>query len=411
MQGLLTRIVEGEMPKLSRRADRMPPSPIRKLVPYAEAAKKQGKKVYHVNIGQPDIHSPETFLNAFRNHALEVVPYGHSAGLWEYRDALVEYYSRYNIDITSEEIIVTTGGSEAIIFAMMAAMDPDDEIIIPEPFYTNYNGFAVEACVNVVPVTSRVEDGFKLPPISEIEAKITDRTRAIMICSPNNPTGYVYTAEEMNAIKKLVVKHDLFFFSDEVYRELIYDDTEHTSVMHLSGIEDKAVLLDSISKRYSACGARVGCLVSRNEDIISTALRLGQARLCPPTMEQLAARAAIYTPQSYLNEAVAEYRRRRDVVFEELEKIPDAFSLKPQGAFYTVVRLPVKDADDFSTWLLKEYDLDGETVMLAPANGFYATPGKGADEVRLAFVLNVDAMRRSMEIIREALKVYPGRVG
>ncbi|GAB4368714.1 MAG: pyridoxal phosphate-dependent aminotransferase [Calditrichia bacterium] len=398
------------MPRLSQRSNLMPPSPIRKLVPFAEEARRRGIKVYHINIGQPDIHSPAEFMDAFRHHNLEVLPYGHSAGLWEYRDELVKYYAQYDIHITSEEIVVTTGGSEAIIFAMMSTMDPGDEIIIPEPFYTNYNGFAVEAGVTVVPVTSRVEEGFKLPPIEEIEAKITERTRAIMICSPNNPTGYVYTRQEMEALKELVLQHDLFFFCDEVYREFIYDGAQYTSVLHLSGIEDRAVLLDSTSKRYSVCGARIGCLITHNKELLDAALRLGQARLCPPTMEQLAAKAALHTPPSYLEEVVAEYRRRRDVVFEELQKIPNLVAVKPQGAFYTVVKLPVVDADDFSAWLLKEFSLNGETVMLAPANGFYATPGKGRDEVRIAFVLNVEAMRRSMEIIREALKVYPGRI-
>ena len=398
------------MPQLAKRANLMPPSPIRKLVPFAEEAKRRGVHVYHINIGQPDIHSPDEFLNAFRNHDLKVLPYGHSAGLWEYRDELVKYYARFNIQLSSDEIIVTTGGSEAIIFAMMTTMNPGDEVIIPEPFYTNYNGFAVEAGVKIAPVTSRVEEGFKLPPVEEIEAKITAKTRAIMICSPNNPTGYVYTQAEMEELKSLVLKHDLFFFSDEVYREFIYDGAKYTSVMHLDGIEDRAILLDSTSKRYSVCGARIGCLATHNREILDAGLRLGQARLCPPTMEQLAAKAAISTPQKYFDEVISEYRRRRDVVFQELEKIPNVVALKPQGAFYTVVKLPVQDADDFSSWLLKEFDLNGETVMLAPANGFYATPGKGKDEVRIAFVLNAPAMKRAMEILREALKVYPGRI-
>lgn len=398
------------MPRLAKRANLMPPSPIRKLVPFAEDARRRGVHVYHINIGQPDIHSPDEFLDAFRNHDLKVLPYGHSAGLWEYRDELVKYYARFNIRLKSDEIIVTTGGSEAIIFAMMTTMNPGEEIIIPEPFYTNYNGFAVEAGVKIVPVTSRVEERFKLPSIEEIEAKVTPKTRAIMICTPNNPTGYVYTRVEMEALKSLVLKHDLFFFSDEVYREFIYDGAMYTSVMHLDGIEDRAVLLDSTSKRYSVCGARIGCLATHNREILDAGLRLGQARLCPPTMEQLAAKAAISTPQSYFDEVISEYRKRRDVVFEELEKIPEVVALKPQGAFYTVVKLPVQDADDFSSWLLKEFNLDGETVMLAPANGFYATPGKGNDEVRIAFVLNAPAMKRSMEILREALKVYPGRI-
>ncbi len=398
------------MPELSKRAQLMPPSPIRKLVPYAESAKKRGVKVYHVNIGQPDIPSPDEFMNAFKNHQLNVLEYGHSAGLWEYRDELVNYYARFDIQIESDEIVVTTGGSEAIIFAMMAAMDPGDEVIIPEPFYTNYNGFAVEAGVNVVPVTSRIEDGFALPPISELEKKINSKTRAIMICSPNNPTGYIYTKDEMNLLKELVIKHDLFFFSDEVYREFIFEGESCTSVLHLDDIENRAVMLDSTSKRYSVCGARIGCVVTHNRDILDAALKLGQARLCPPTMEQLAAKAAINTPQSYFDTVIADYKNRRDVVFEELDKTPGVIALKPQGAFYTIVKLPVKDADDFATWLLKDYHLNNETVMLAPANGFYASPDKGVDEVRIAFVLNTESMRRSMEIIREALKVYPGRV-
>ena len=397
------------MPQVAKRAKLMPPSPIRKLVPYAEDAKKRGIQVYQINIGQPDIKSPQIFMDAFRNHQLDVLPYGHSAGLWEYREALVSYYKRFNIHINSEEILVTHGGSEAIIFAMMATMDPGEEIIIPEPFYTNYNGFAIEAGVQVIPVTSKVEDGFKLPPIAEIEEKISPKTRAIMICTPNNPTGYVYTPDEMEALRKLVLEHDLFFFSDEVYREFIYEGAVYTSVFHLKDLEDRAILLDSISKRYSVCGARVGCLITRNKDILSTGLRLGQARLCPATLEQMAAQAAVNTPQSYFEEVVQEYRKRRDVVFEELQKIPGVIALKPQGAFYTIVKLPVDDADKFSTWLLKNFHLEKETIMLAPANGFYATPGKGVDEVRIAFVLNVKAMKRSMEILGEALKVYPGR--
>ena len=397
------------MPHIAKRADLMPPSPIRKLVPFAEEARKRGIHVYNINIGQPDIRTPQVFLDAVRHHNLEVLPYGHSAGSWEYRDELVKYYARFDIQISSEEIIVTNGGSEAIIFAMMVTMDPGDNLIIPEPFYTNYNGFAVEAGVDIIPVTSRVEDGFKLPPIQEIERKITSHTRAIMICSPNNPTGYVYTHQEMEDLRKLVLKHDLYFFSDEVYREFIYDGAEYISVMHLEGLRERAVLLDSISKRYSVCGARIGCLISHNKKILDASLRLGQARLCPPTLEQIAARAAVHTPPSYFTEVVNEYKQRRDVVFAELKKIPGVVALKPQGAFYTIVKLPVDDADQFSTWLLKEYHLNKETIMLAPGNGFYATPGKGVDEVRIAFVLNVESMKRSMEILREALKVYPGR--
>ena len=397
------------MPQISSRAKTMPPSPIRKLVPFAEAAKKRGIKVYHLNIGQPDIPTPEVMMNAFRNHEIKVLEYGHSGGLWEYREGLVKYYRRHNIHVSKEEILVTTAGSEAIIFAMLATMDEGDEMIVPEPFYTNYNGFAVEAGVKVVPVTCRAEDGFALPPDAEIRAKITPRTRAIMICNPNNPTGYVYRLEEMNRLRALVLEHDLFFFSDEVYREFVYDGKKHHSVLHLEGLDDRAVLLDSISKRYSACGARVGCLVTHNKDILESALRFGQARLCPPTMEQLAALAAVDTPQSYMDAVFNDYNRRRDTVFNALGKIPGVVGQKPSGAFYTVVKLPVDNADRFCRWLLEEFDDKGETVMLAPANGFYATPGLGEDEVRIAFVLNSAAMERSMEILKKALQAYPGK--
>ncbi|MCB9089651.1 MAG: pyridoxal phosphate-dependent aminotransferase [Calditrichae bacterium] len=397
------------MPRISNRAKTMPPSPIRKLVPFAEAAKKRGIKVYHLNIGQPDIPTPEVMMNAFRNHEIKVLEYGHSGGLWEYREGLVKYYRRHNIHVSKEEILVTTAGSEAIIFAMLATMDEGDEMIVPEPFYTNYNGFAVEAGVKVVPVTCRAEDGFALPPDAEIRAKITPRTRAIMICNPNNPTGYVYRLEEMNRLRALVLEHDLFFFSDEVYREFVYDGKKHHSVLHLEGLDDRAVLLDSISKRYSACGARVGCLVTHNKDILESALRFGQARLCPPTMEQLAALAAVDTPQSYMDAVFNDYNRRRETVFNALGKIPGVVGQKPSGAFYTVVKLPVDNADRFCRWLLEEFDDKGETVMLAPANGFYATPGLGDDEVRIAFVLNSAAMERSMEILKKALQAYPGK--
>lgn len=397
------------MPSVSQRAQSMPPSPIRKLVPYAEAAKARGVKVFHLNIGQPDIPTPKVMMDAFRNHEIEVLAYGHSAGLWEYREGLAKYYQKNNINVSKEEILVTTAGSEAIIFAMMATMDPGDEVIVPEPFYTNYNGFAIEAGVKVVPVTCRAEDGFALPSDEEIRAKITSNTRAIMICNPNNPTGYVYTMEEMERLRKLVLEFDLFFFSDEVYREFVYDGKEHHSVLHLEGIDDRAVIMDSISKRYSACGARVGCLVTKNKDIIDTALRFGQARLCPPTMEQIAAIAALDTPQEYMDEVYAEYNARREAVFQALSNMPGVVGQKPPGAFYTIVKLPVDNADKFCTWLLEEFADNNETIMLAPAAGFYATPGLGQDEVRIAFVLNVAAMQRSMEILEKALQVYPGK--
>lgn len=397
------------MPAIAKRAKEMPPSPIRKLVPYAEAAKKRGIKVYHLNIGQPDIHTPEIMMDAFRHHDVKVLAYGHSAGLPEYREGLAKYYQKHDINISSDQVLVTTAGSEAIIFAMLATMDPGDEILIPEPFYTNYNGFAVEASVKIVPLTCRAEDGFRLPPDSEIRSRITNRTRAIMICNPNNPTGYVYTRQEMERLRDLVIEKDLFFMSDEVYREFVYDGKQHVSVMHLEGLDDRAILLDSISKRYSACGARVGCLVTKNEQILSTALRFGQARLCPPTMEQLAALAALGLPESYYTEVAAEYDHRRQAVFEALSEIPGVKGQKPPGAFYSIVKLPVDDADKFATWLLSDFDDQGETVMVAPANGFYATPGLGHDEVRIAFVLHADAMRRAIEILGRALEAYPGR--
>ncbi len=397
------------MPTISQRAKVMPASPIRKLVPYAEEAKRRGVHVYHLNIGQPDIPTPQGMLDAFRNHEITVLAYGHSGGLWEYREGLAKYYQKFNINVTQEEILVTTAGSEAIIFAMLACMDPGDEILVPEPFYTNYQGFAVEAGVKVVPITCKAEEGFRLPPDEEIRARITPRTKAIMICNPNNPTGYVYSLEELNRVRALVLEHDLFFMSDEVYREFVYDGKPHHSVMHLPGLEERAVLLDSISKRYSACGARVGCLVTKNKAILDTALRFGQARLCPPTMEQIAATAALETPPSYFDEVIGEYLARREAVFAGLAKIPGVLAQKPGGAFYTVVKLPVDDADTFCRWLLSDFHDNHETVMLAPAAGFYATPGLGKDEVRIAFVLNVKAMRRSMEILGRALQAYPGR--
>ena len=397
------------MVTLSRRAQEMPPSPIRKLVPFAEAAKRRGIKVYHLNIGQPDIPTPEVMLNAYANHGITVLEYSHSAGIWEYRENLAKYYQRFGLDVSKENILVTTGGSEAIIFTFMTIMDVGDEVIIPEPFYTNYNGFAVEAGVKIVPVTCHAENGFRLPPDEEIEAKITDRTKAILICNPNNPTGYVYTWEELNRLKALAQKYNVFLLADEVYREFVYDGARHYSVLQLEGIEQQTVVLDSISKRYSACGARIGCIVTRNQELLDAALKFGQARLCPPTLDQIAANAALQTPQSYFDRVIEEYLRRRDVVFEAISRMPGVFGLKPHGAFYTIVKLPVDDAEKFATWLLNEFHDNGETVMLAPASGFYATPGMGVNEVRIAFVLNVEAMKRSMEILAKALQEYPGR--
>lgn len=387
----------------------MPPSPIRKLVPYAEEAKRRGIKVYHLNIGQPDIPTPKIMMDAYRNTRLEVLPYSHSAGMWEYREKLVEYYRRFEIPVTKEEILVTTGGSEAIIFALLSLMDTGDEIIIPEPFYTNYNGFAVEAGVTVVPVTCRVENGFRLPPIEKIREKISPKTRAILINNPNNPTGYVYSKEELQALRNLVIEHDLFLVADEVYREFVYDGARFYSILHLEGLEERAVIVDSISKRYSACGARIGALVTRNRQLLDVAVKFGQARLSPPTLDQIAATAAVDTPEAYFQEVLGAYRNRRDAVFEALSEIPGVVGLKPKGAFYTFVKIPVDNAETFCTWLLRDFEDNGETVMFAPGAGFYATPGKGIDEIRIAFVLNVNEMKRSMEIFKKALSLYPGR--
>jgi len=398
------------MPALSNRAKIMPSSPIRKLVPFADRAKAAGRHVYHLNIGQPDIYTPETYWNAIEHHGRKVLEYGPSAGLTSYRKKLVEYYRRFGIDVNHEEIMVTTGGSEAIIFTLMAIADPGDEIIVPEPFYTNYNGFAVEAAAKIVTITSRIEDDFQLPPIETIREKITNRTRAIIICNPNNPTGYVYSKQEMQSLKEIVLKHNLFLLADEVYREFCYDGLQHTSIMHLNGLEDRAVLLDSVSKRYSACGARIGCIVTKNKEILDTTLKFGMARLCPPTLGQLGAEAGIDTPESYFNEVLQEYTERRNVMVDALRAIPGVVAPKPKGAFYLVAKLPVDDAEAFAKWLLTDFQVDNETVMVAPANGFYSTPGSGKNEVRIAYVLNVNDIRKAMHILAEGLKIYPGRV-
>ncbi len=397
------------MPSIARRARIMPASPIRRLVPLAEDAKRRGVKVYHLNIGQPDVPTPAEMLDAYRHHQITVLAYGHSGGLWEYRENLARSYAEHGVAVTPEQVLVTTAGSEAVIFALLAIADPGDEVLVPEPFYTNYNGFAVETGVSVVPVPSRPEDGYRLPPISEIRSRITPRTRAILLCNPCNPTGYVYSRSELESLRDLAVEHDLFLLSDEVYREFVYDGEEHCSILQLPGVDERAILLDSVSKRFSACGARIGCLVSRNEEVLASALRFGQARLCPPTLDQLAANAALATPASYFVAMREEYQRRRDVAFAALAAMPGVFGIKPKGAFYAMVRLPVDNADAFCSWLLKDFALGGETVMLAPGNGFYATPGAGEREVRLAYVLNVEAMQRAMEILDAALKAYRGR--
>lgn len=387
----------------------MPPSPIRKLVPFAEQAKKEGKRIYHLNIGQPDIETPDTLLNAIHTFSPKVVEYSHSAGIESYRRKLTTYYKRFDINLDFTEIMITTGGSEAIEIAMMSCMDPGDEIIIPEPFYANYNGFSTQANVKVVPIRSTIESGFALPPVSDFEKLITPRTKAILICNPGNPTGYLYTREELELLRDLVKKYDLWLFSDEVYREFCYDGKKYTSVMHLCGIENNVVLLDSISKRYSACGARIGAFISRNKELMATALKFAQARLSPPTFGQVAAEAAIDTPDSYFEKVRAEYAGRRDLVVKSLNSMEGVFCPKPSGAFYCIARLPIDNSDTFCQWLLEKFSCENETVMLAPATGFYSKPELGKHEVRIAYVLNLESLKRAMTCLEEALKVYPGR--
>ena len=395
-------------PRISQRAKDMPPSPIRKLVPLADAAKKKGIKIYHLNIGQPDIPTPREFMEAVRHYDEEVLAYGNSKGLQQFLSGLVQYYKRRNILVEEKDIQVTTGGSEAIIFAMICAAAVGDEIIIFEPFYTNYNSFAKMADMKLVPLTLQAENGFHLPPKEKIVEKITPKTKAISICSPNNPSGTVYTREEMEMIAQICREHDLFVLSDEVYREFIYEG-KHTSIMHIEGIEDRAILLDSISKRYSACGARIGCLVSKNEEVMSAALRLGQSRLCSPTIEQVGATAALVIQDNYFERMAQEYKRRRDTVYEALMKIPGIVCLKPSGAFYIMAKLPVKDIEDFTRWMLTDFDSDGETTMIAPGPGFYATPGKGQNEARIAYVLNVDDLKKAMQVLAKGIETYNQR--
>ena len=387
----------------------MPASPIRKLVPFAEAAKKRGVKIYHLNIGQPDIETPQTMMQAIRNFSPKVVEYSHSAGIESYRRKLAEYYHRYKIEVDHNQIMITTGGSEAIAIAIMCCMNPGDEIIVTEPFYANYNGFTCMADVVVKPVKSTIESGFALPPISEFEKVIGPKTKAILICNPGNPTGYLYTRQELELLKDLALKHDLFLLSDEVYREFCYDGTEYVSVMHLDGLENHAILLDSISKRYSACGARIGALISKNPAIMSAALKFGQARLSPPTFGQVGAEAAIDTPESYFVEVKKEYVERRDFLIDALNKIDGVFCPKPSGAFYAIASLPIDNADTFCQWLLEGFQFENQTVMLAPASGFYSTPGEGTNQVRLAYVLKKEDLKNAVKCLEEALRVYPGR--
>jgi aspartate aminotransferase len=394
------------MPNISKRGQLMPSSPIRKLVPYAEAAKKKGIRVYHLNIGQPDIVTPPAMLEAVKNSDFTILEYSHSAGNESYRQKLTQYYASVGIEVTAQEIIITTGGSEAIQFGMMACLDAGDEVIIPEPFYANYNGFAVAAGVTVIPVTSYIEDGFALPPISELEKKITPRTKAIVICNPNNPTGYLYTAAEMDQLKELVLKYNLFLFSDEAYREFCYEG-KHISAMHLKGVEEQVILMDTISKRYSACGARIGALITKNKSVLEAVMKLAQARLSPPSFAQIAAEAAIDLPSDYFQETQEEYRSRRDLLVARLNAIPGVFCPNPGGAFYAIARLPINDSDQFCQWLLEDFAFEGKTIMLAPATGFYGTPGLGKDEVRLAYVLNKTDINTAMDCLEKALAIYP----
>jgi aspartate aminotransferase len=398
------------MPKISQKAIDMPASPIRKLVPYAEKAKKAGKIVYHLNIGQPDIETPKVALDAIRNFDHKVIEYSHSAGFESYRNNLAATYQKGGLPVNPEDIIITTGGSEALIFGFMTTCNPGDEVIIPEPFYANYNGFAVTAGLNVVPVTSSIESGFALPPVAEIEAKITAKTKAIVICNPGNPTGYLYSKEELEQLRDIVKKHDLFLFADEVYREFCYDGAVPFSVLNLEGIEQNVIMIDSVSKRYSMCGARIGALVTKNKEVMAAALKFGQARLSPPTVDQVASEAALNTPQSYFDDVVAEYVERRNIMVDGLNNIPGVFCPKPSGAFYCVAKFPVDNAERFCQWLLEDFEFEGQTVMMAPANGFYATPGAGEQEARIAYVLKKDSLRKAVKCLEEALKVYPGRI-
>ncbi len=398
------------MPRISHKGETMPSSPIRKLVPYSDAAKQRGIKVYHLNIGQPDIETPQDAIKKLQHTDIKVLEYSHSAGMLSFRKKLVEYYKRFDIDVTPDQMIVTCGGSEAILFAFNSCLDAGDEVIIPEPFYANYNGFAVTSGVTVKPIVSTIDTGFALPSIEEFEKVITPKTKAIMICNPNNPTGYLYSKEELETLAKIVKKYDLFLFSDEVYREFAYDNAQVYSVMQLKDIEQNIVLLDSVSKRYSACGARIGMFITKNKEVYNTAMKFAQARLSPPSFGQIFSEAAIDTPESYFDAVLKEYIARRNVVVESINKMPGCFCPVPKGAFYAVARLPIDDSDRFCQWLLEDFNYNGETVMFAPATGFYSEKGKGKDEVRISYCLNVNDMKASMKCLEEALKVYPGIV-
>ena len=394
------------MPKISKKGSSMPESPIRKLVPYAENAKKRGLNVYHLNIGQPDIKTPTIALNAVKNNKIDVLSYARSEGSENYRIKLANYYEKHNIDITAEEIIVTTGGSEALLFTLGSITDFGDEIIIPEPFYANYNGFSIASGINIVPIISKIDDGFSLPKIEEFEKLISPKTKAILICNPGNPTGYLYSKEELEKLKALVLIHDLFLIADEVYREFVYNDKQHHSVLKETGINQNAIMIDSVSKRYSMCGARIGCIVSRNKEVIQTCLKYAQARLSPPTYALIASEAALDTPQIYFDEVTVEYENRRNVLIAELNKINGLKVSTPEGAFYCIAELPIDDADDFAQWMLENFNDKNETVMVAPASGFYSSKGSGKNQIRIAYVLNIPSLIRSVELIKLALEQY-----
>ncbi|NNF01422.1 MAG: pyridoxal phosphate-dependent aminotransferase [Bacteroidia bacterium] len=397
------------MPKVSRKAIDMPASPIRKLVPFAEAAREKGKKIYYLNIGQPDIETPANMLNAVKNMNEKVIAYSHSAGHESYRRKLVSYYADNNIKVDHTQILITTGGSEALEVALMSCLNPGDEIIIPEPFYANYNGFSCQAGVKVVPVTANISSGFALPPVADFEKLINEKTKAILICNPSNPTGYLYTDEELKQLKDIVLRHDLFLIADEVYREFCYDGRTHTSVLSLGGLDQHAVLIDSISKRYSACGARIGALISRNAELMQVGLKFGQARLSPPSLGQILGEAGLDTPQSYFDEVIGEYVKRRDFLVDELNSMDGVYCPKPSGAFYCTVQLPVDDSDKFCQWILESFEHDNQTVMMAPASGFYSDPKLGKQQVRIAYVLNREDLKSAMDCLKEALEQYPGR--
>jgi aspartate aminotransferase len=394
------------MPKISQKGLAMPQSPIRKLVPFAEKAYAAGKTVYHLNIGQPDIKTPQIALDAVKTHNLDILAYTRSEGSDNYRQKIANYYERNDIHVTKEDIIVTTGGSEALLFTFGSIMDVGDEVIIPEPFYANYNGFSTASGVNVVPVISKIEDNFALPPIEEFEKLITPKTKAILICNPGNPTGYLYSKDEIKKLAAIVKKHDLFLIADEVYREFAYDGAVHYSILQEEGLDEHAIIIDSVSKRYSMCGARIGCIVSRSKSVMQTALKFAQARLSPPTLAQIASEAALDTPQSYFDDVIEEYVERRNTLINGLKEIPGVKVANPKGAFYCVVELPIKNSDAFAQWLLEEFDVDNETIMVAPAGGFYSTPGVGLNQIRIAYVLNKESLLKSINILAEALKVY-----